>query len=248
MPCSGLPQHRQLLHPEPEGQKLRWVSGFGVALWDTSLIACLSSSRLAKRHHTASTGVPITSLQGLCSWPLLHTLMPHGTHTLTARRCLCGCKTADWALDADSIYRCTFSDILIESDRTPDREGHHGHHGICLVRAIDTLITDFVIAAPYVHDLTLAGGATGNVFRNGRTADLALDYHRQLPWSNLLTNVHAGEGNRPWDSGGEQSAVCRQESLHAWCISREKLIDCMYVMHKSSTANQPSYAKCEYML
>jgi hypothetical protein len=47
------------------------------------------------------------------------------------------------------------------------------------------------------------------VIRNGRTADLALDYHKRLPYSNLVTNVHAGEGNRPWVSGGEDNTGSR---------------------------------------
>jgi hypothetical protein len=115
---------------------------------------------------------------------------------------------ADWAFQAGGTYRCTFSDLLIESDRTPDRQGHHGHHAIGLAGAVDTLVTDFIIAAPYVHDVSLELGASGNVVRNGRTADLALDYHRRLPWSNLVTNVHAGEGNRPWRSGGEGEKGC----------------------------------------
>jgi hypothetical protein len=115
---------------------------------------------------------------------------------------------ADWAFQANGTYHCTFSDLLFESDRTPDRFGHHGHHAISLYHAIDTLVTDFVIAAPYVHDVTIEGTSTGNVIRNGRAADLSLDYHRWLPYSNLVTNVHVGEGNRPFRSGGEQSALC----------------------------------------
>jgi hypothetical protein len=109
-------------------------------------------------------------------------------------------------LQAGDSYRCTFSDILIDSDRPTDNKGHHGHHAIGLAHTVDMLVTDFVIAAPYVHDVSVEQAANGNVFRNGRGADINLDFHRQAPYSNLYTNIHAGEGNRPWESGGEH--VC----------------------------------------
>jgi hypothetical protein len=119
---------------------------------------------------------------------------------------------SDWGLEAYRTHRCTFSDLIVDSDRPTDNRGHYGHHAIGVTRAYDNLVTDFVIAAPYVHDLSVAAGANGNVFRNARAADMNLDFHRQAPYSNLFTNIHAGEGNRPWESGGEQCVGCLQQS------------------------------------
>jgi hypothetical protein len=222
--CSGLLEHLQLLHSEPEGQKLRWAWECDTLVWAQR---SMTPNRLAAgrplysssvRHHILLLG---DAIECVAYHLLPSALDAPWDFCLTSRDCCC---IADWALQANGTYRCTFSDLLIESDRTPDSQGNHGHHAIGLTAAIDNLVTDFVIAAPYVHDVTLEYGATGNVVRNGRGVDLSLDYHRQLPYSNLVTNVHAGAGNRPWKSGGESG---EQKAPRVWGCHAHQSVACV---------------------
>ncbi len=56
-----------------------------------------------------------------------------------------------------------------------------------------------------IHDLTVSGGSTGNVFSNGRGLDLALDHHKRGPYENLFSNLDLGRGSRVFRSGGAAS-------------------------------------------
>ncbi len=78
-----------------------------------------------------------------------------------------------------------------------------GHHAIQCKDAQDNLITDFDVQASYFHDLAVEH-ASGNVFTNGRGADLNLDHHKDTPHENLFSNIDCGKGNRVWSSGGGQ--------------------------------------------
>lgn len=96
---------------------------------------------------------------------------------------------------------CTLDGIEFVSTRKPAGEDIQGHHGISLM-GVDCLCRNFTIGMKFFHDLTVSQGSTGNVFSNGRAADLAIDNHRHGPYENLFTQIDAGLGTRLWTSGG----------------------------------------------
>lgn len=96
---------------------------------------------------------------------------------------------------------CTLDGIEFVSTRKPAVEDIQGHHGISLM-GVDCLCRNFTIGMKFFHDLTVSQGSTGNVFSNGRAADLAIDNHRHGPYENLFTQIDAGLGTRLWTSGG----------------------------------------------
>jgi hypothetical protein len=55
-----------------------------------------------------------------------------------------------------------------------------GHHAIQCKHAEDNLVTRFDLRTTFVHDLSVEH-ASGNVFAQGRGADLALDHHKDTP-------------------------------------------------------------------
>jgi hypothetical protein len=79
-----------------------------------------------------------------------------------------------------------------------------GHHAIQCKHAEDNLVTRFDLRTTFVHDLSVEH-ASGNVFAQGRGADLALDHHKDTPYENLFSNIDCGRGARVWSSGGSQS-------------------------------------------
>lgn len=62
----------------------------------------------------------------------------------------------------------------------------------------------FSINAKWIHDLSVAYGASLNAFTAGRGLDLNVDHHRAGPWANLFTNINVGCGSRPFFSSGRQ--------------------------------------------
>jgi hypothetical protein len=95
----------------------------------------------------------------------------------------------------------TVQGIVLESQRSPDRQNCVGHHGISLGGG-DHLVTDFDFRARYIHDITVSHHCSGNVCSRGRGMDLALDHHRYAPYENLFTDLDAGAGTRLWKCGG----------------------------------------------
>lgn len=95
---------------------------------------------------------------------------------------------------------CTFTGIVLESSRRPDRRGYVGHHGIYL-QSDDNLYTDFTHKAKLIHDLSVSHCA-GNVCSNGRGVDLCFDHHKRTPHANCFTNIDLGEGSRMYMCGG----------------------------------------------
>ena len=80
------------------------------------------------------------------------------------------------------------------------------HHGFTITFAHDCLLQDFVIEPVMRHAVTLDHQASGNVIRRGGGSDLYFDHHRDGPFENLFTDLHAGGGAAPWSSGGSMCA------------------------------------------
>jgi hypothetical protein len=67
--------------------------------------------------------------------------------------------------------------------------GRGGHHGINFGRSADNLVTDVHFGAGFVHELTVAHAAHGNVFRQVGGDELVnLDHHGDYPFENLFTH------------------------------------------------------------
>lgn len=103
---------------------------------------------------------------------------------------------------------CTVRNIVFTTSKPPylknkylTRKGCQGHHGFQLGGA-DNLSEDIDIQMCYVHDFTVDGPTSGNIVSRLKGRDLALDFHRNGPFSNVLTEIDCGEGNRVWRSGG----------------------------------------------
>ena len=79
-----------------------------------------------------------------------------------------------------------------------------GHHAIQCKHAEDNLVTRFDLQASYVHDLSVEH-ASGNVYANGRGADVNFDHHKDTPYENLYTDIDCGRGTRVWRCGGGAS-------------------------------------------
>jgi hypothetical protein len=76
-----------------------------------------------------------------------------------------------------------------------------GHHAFQAKHSQDNVISHFDIKARFVHDLSVEH-ASGNVYADGKGADLSFDHHKDSPYENLYTNLNAGAGKRIWISGG----------------------------------------------
>ncbi len=107
---------------------------------------------------------------------------------------------ADYGINITSSHFVTVQGVVIET--TNERSGHHalnnGHGG-------DNLFVDFDLRVKFVHDITNEWYATGIVVTRGRGDDLAMDHHRAAPYSTLWTEIDAGAGTRPFQSGGSSN-------------------------------------------
>lgn len=107
---------------------------------------------------------------------------------------------ADNGINAPGARFCRFDEITFPRGRRANPTGHHalwatGH-------AQDCLFTRFDIAVQFVHDITVEGFASGNVFSQGRGASLNFDHHRNAPYENLFTQISVGQPRRVWNSSG----------------------------------------------
>ncbi len=105
---------------------------------------------------------------------------------------------SDSGIFASGMF-CTVDGVVIESQRQPNGNTT-GHHG--LTAGTDVLITNFDLRTRFIHDISLEGRQAGNVIKNGKGIDLALDHHRRAPHGNLFTNIDLGAGTRMYHSGG----------------------------------------------
>lgn len=87
--------------------------------------------------------------------------------------------------------------------RAAKREGITGHHALWATGgAQDCLFRDFKLETLYIHDLTVEGFASGNVFRSGSGVSINFDHHRNAPYENLFSNINVGNAKRIWESSG----------------------------------------------
>ncbi len=108
---------------------------------------------------------------------------------------------SDNAVNMQASNFCTIRRVVC---RAPKRQNPSGHHALWVKSgAQDCLFTEFDIQTQFIHDLTVEGRATGNVFMNGRGESLNFDHHRNMPYENLFTNLDAGDGTRLWASSGQ---------------------------------------------
>lgn len=98
----------------------------------------------------------------------------------------------------------TVDGVVFESARPADKQNCTGHHGVIFGGA-DNLLTNFDVRMRFIHDLTVSGFCSGNVFTRGRGVDLCLDHHRHAPNENLFTDLDAGAGTRLWKCGGGEA-------------------------------------------
>ncbi len=98
-------------------------------------------------------------------------------------------------------YFCTAQGVTIESARQVDRSGSTGHHGVSFY-GHDNLLTDFDYRTQFIHDISVDGGASGNVSANGKGVDLCFDHHKRTCYENLFVNLDAGAGTHLWRHGG----------------------------------------------
>lgn len=111
---------------------------------------------------------------------------------------------------------CTVDGLTIDGDR-PTNGGDAGHHGVALGQ--DCLLQNFDIQTKFIHDISLESLHAGNVFKNGKGINLALDHHKRAPHENLFCNLDVGDGGQIWRSGGggQLGKHCAARGTF-WCI------------------------------
>lgn len=101
-----------------------------------------------------------------------------------------------------SGQNCTIDGIVLASRREP-HGGTTGHHGI--TAGSDCLVMNFDFQTHFIHDFTLSGWNSGNVFKNGRGINLSFDHHKKGPFENLFCNIDIGGGREIWRCGGGEA-------------------------------------------
>lgn len=95
----------------------------------------------------------------------------------------------------------TIRSIVFEAGRRADGSGAVGHHGVSLGGRAHRL-EDFDFKTRFLHDISFSPWSNGNVVRNGRANGLSLDFHKQGPFANLVTNVKTDVGKFVFSSSG----------------------------------------------
>lgn len=117
------------------------------------------------------------------------------------------CWTRDvTVVDADlgiDLSGCRFCTVDGFTARAVKRTGLTGHHALTAKRLTqDSLFIRFRCDTTYVHDLSVAGHACGNVFTKGSGVSINCDHHRAGPYENLFTDFDAGDATRLFASSG----------------------------------------------
>ena len=71
--------------------------------------------------------------------------------------------------------------------------GRQGHHGFNVAHSADGLYTELVFDQYFVHHMTVDHRASGNAFSqvSGTGTPIHLDHHKDLPFENVWTAIHA---------------------------------------------------------
>ena len=96
---------------------------------------------------------------------------------------------------------CTVQGVVLESLRKKEKGGSTGHHGFSF-SGQDNLFADFDFRTQFIHDISVDGGAAGNVSAHGRGEDLCFDHHKRTDYENLFTDIDIGAGTHLWRHGG----------------------------------------------
>lgn len=110
-------------------------------------------------------------------------------------------------VNADSGFHlggrfCTVQGVVLASFRKPDAKNNTGHHGFSFSGGQDNLFKDFNFETQFIHDISVDGGAAGNVSSTGRGVDLCFDHHKRSNYENLFVNIDVGAGTHLWRHGG----------------------------------------------
>ena len=95
----------------------------------------------------------------------------------------------------------TVRHVLLEAGRPVGPGGFIGHHGITFAGQAHRL-EEFEFKARFHHDVSFSPWTNGNVVRAGGGVDLTLDFHKQGPFANLITNVTSANGANFFACGG----------------------------------------------
>ena len=95
----------------------------------------------------------------------------------------------------------TVRHVLLEAGRPVGPGGFIGHHGITFAGQAHRL-EEFEFKARFHHDVSFSPWTNGNVVRAGTGVDLTLDFHKQGPFANLITNVTSANGANFFACGG----------------------------------------------
>ena len=91
--------------------------------------------------------------------------------------------------------------VVLDAGRPVGPGGFIGHHGITFAGQAHRL-EEFEFKARFHHDVSLSPWTNGNVVRAGDGVDLTLDFHKQGPFANLITNVVSANGANFFACGG----------------------------------------------
>jgi len=95
----------------------------------------------------------------------------------------------------------TLRRVQLDAGRKVDVAGTTGHHGISLSGQAHRL-EEFEFKTRFHHDVTFERWTNGNVVRAGKGVDLSLDFHKEGPFANLVTNVSSDSGAHFFACGG----------------------------------------------
>jgi hypothetical protein len=131
-------------------------------------------------------------------------------------------SNADSGIYVSGMF-CTVDGLVIDSKR-PANRGATGHHGISY--GTDCLVQNFDLRTHFIHDFTVGYLKAGNVTKNGKGINLALDHHKKAPHENLFCNLNIGKGSEIWRCGGGRNLGkhCGARGTF-WCIKAEQDIN-----------------------
>lgn len=107
---------------------------------------------------------------------------------------------ADCGIFSNGTF-CTVQGVVFESARKPDKTLSTGHHGLSFY-GNDNLFAGFDFRTQFIHDISVDGGAAGNVSAKGKGVDLCFDHHKRACYENLFSDIDAGAGTHLWRHGG----------------------------------------------